>query len=148
MLEDTATANTLLDDLVEAQRLNALALQHPHLAAAVLALRIAVEAGGSEVVAASSREGERLLGALLLTAPSLRCWGPGDRAVTLIDGYVAGLAGICDTALMMRRMGTLEVRCVVLGSTAPELARAEVDVVLASPQRLFAIAATDAAAFC
>lgn len=133
MLYDAETSTTLLDDLLEAQRLNALALQHPHLTATVAALRHAVEADGSEVVAASSREGERLLGALLLTAPMLRCWSPGELAVTLIDGYVAGPAGICDTVLMMRRMGTLDVRSVVLGSTAPDLAPLAVEVVLASP---------------
>lgn len=141
MLADIdTTSSTLLDDLVEVQRLNAQSMHHPHLAAAVAAMSAAV--ARDTVVSAVSREGERLLGALLLSLPGVRCWQPGDVSVILIDGYVAGGAGIQDVALRMRRMGTQVIRAVVLGHIGSPLAGVDVDVQVAPSRSLAAVATT------
>jgi HPt (histidine-containing phosphotransfer) domain-containing protein len=66
---------------------------------------------------ASSMAGERLLAAsIVLSDRPLGVWESRDNAVPLIlDGVVAGMAGVALAAAQLRRMGATEVEALIVG---------------------------------
>ena len=111
----------LLDAVIEAKRRNGLLLLPSEFPAAIDGFVRSAEATDARAVYGCSEIGHAIAGAMAVQSASIRLWTPGQRAaVLLIDGVVAGLAGVERAQRHAEAVGATSVRALLSGIVVPE----------------------------
>lgn len=115
-VEDANWAGPLLQAVIRADESNRELFSGSGYGQAVHELCDRVRALGGPRLWGVSDVGNRIIGAMLLADPDLRVWTAGDPvAVALIDGFVAGPAGVALSASRVQSLGASQVTGMVLG---------------------------------